>query len=77
MRLAVPVDRPHSAPSLPHQPTPPCHPPAGKAGARLKEDDAMDDVVYVNDHDTLLFFTTEVRGGAAGCWPWRDVGRRG
>ena len=24
----------------------------------------MDDVVYVNDHDTLLFFTTEVRGAA-------------
>ncbi|EFN51479.1 hypothetical protein CHLNCDRAFT_56398 [Chlorella variabilis] len=33
----------------------------GKAGARLKEDDSLDEVVYVNDHDHLLFFTTEGR----------------
>ncbi|EFN50438.1 hypothetical protein CHLNCDRAFT_55891, partial [Chlorella variabilis] len=32
-----------------------------KAGARLKEDDSLDEVVYVNDHDHLLFFTTEGR----------------
>lgn len=35
-------------------------PAAGKAGARLKDDDSLDEVVYVNDHDHLLFFTTEV-----------------
>ncbi|PSC74003.1 DNA gyrase subunit A [Micractinium conductrix] len=33
----------------------------GKAGARLKDDDSLDEVVYVNDHDHLLFFTTEGR----------------
>lgn len=33
--------------------------PAGKAGARLKAEDSLDDVVFVNDHDQLLFFTEE------------------
>ena len=34
---------------------------AGKAGARLKDDDSLDEVAYVNDHDHLLFFTAEGR----------------
>ena len=34
---------------------------AGKTGARLKEDDSLDEVVLVNDHDHLLFFTTAGR----------------
>lgn len=33
--------------------------PAGKAGARLKDEDSLEDIVYVNDHDRLLFFTNE------------------
>jgi DNA gyrase/topoisomerase IV subunit A len=33
----------------------------GKAGARLKDEDSLEDVVYVNDHDRLLFFTSEGR----------------
>lgn len=31
----------------------------GKAGTRLKEDDSLEEVVSVNDHDNLLFFTNE------------------
>jgi DNA gyrase subunit A len=31
----------------------------GKTGARLKENDSLDDVSSVNDHDHLLFFTSE------------------
>lgn len=32
---------------------------AGKAGTRLREEDSLEEVVSVNDHDNLLFFTTE------------------
>jgi DNA gyrase subunit A len=32
---------------------------AGKAAARLKEEDSLEDVTSVHDHDHLLFFTTE------------------
>lgn len=35
---------------------------AGKAGARLKAEDSLEDVVFVHDHDRLLFFT---EGGQA------------
>ena len=31
----------------------------GKAGTRLKGEDSLEDIIYVNDHDRLLFFTTE------------------
>ncbi|KAG7673555.1 hypothetical protein KSW81_006757 [Nannochloris sp. 'desiccata'] len=31
----------------------------GKTGARLKEEDSLEDILYVNDHDHLLFFTNE------------------
>ena len=31
----------------------------GKTGARLKEEDSLEDILYVNDHDRLLFFTNE------------------
>jgi DNA gyrase subunit A len=31
----------------------------GKAGARLKGEDSLEDIVFVNDHDRLLFFTNE------------------
>lgn len=32
---------------------------AGMKGAKLKGDDSVDDVVQCNDHDTLLFFTSD------------------
>ena len=31
----------------------------GKAGTRLKAEDSLEEVVSINDHDNLLFFTTE------------------
>lgn len=31
----------------------------GKAGARLKDEDSLEDIMYVSDHDRLLFFTNE------------------
>ncbi|PRW61571.1 DNA gyrase subunit A [Chlorella sorokiniana] len=33
----------------------------GKTGARLKDDDSLDEVAFVSDHDHLLFFTSEGR----------------
>lgn len=33
--------------------------PAGKSGTRLKGEDSLEEVVSVNDHDNLLFFTAE------------------
>ena len=32
---------------------------AGKVGTRLKDEDTVEDVIYVNAHERLLFFTTE------------------
>lgn len=31
----------------------------GKAGARLKTDDSVDDVISLSAHDSLLFFTSD------------------
>lgn len=31
----------------------------GKMGTRLRDDDSVEDVLHVNDHDHLLFFTTD------------------
>ena len=31
----------------------------GKVGTRLKDEDTVEDVIYVNAHDRLLFFTIE------------------
>jgi DNA gyrase subunit A len=33
----------------------------GKAVARLKDDDFLEEVISINDHDCLLFFTTQGR----------------
>ena len=36
----------------------------GKTGARLKDEDSLEDIIQVNDHDRLLFFTNEGQASA-------------
>ncbi|KAL4439020.1 hypothetical protein ABPG77_006957 [Micractinium sp. CCAP 211/92] len=47
----------------------------GKTGARLKDDDSLDEVVYVNDHDHLLFFTAEGRAYSVRAYDVPEGGR--